>query len=157
MMENPLPVMQVYDQTKFIEKQDNKIKKIKNEAKALNNIAQDMNDQIYRQDDKLSDLTKELANDLDQIKGANDELEEARERSSGTNSTLICWVLIVFILLAIFGVSMWLLTRTPASKPDGGGSSSESPSSGNFTGFGENRMFEKRAFEMDRGLWGSGF
>jgi ATP-dependent Zn protease len=151
MMENPLPVMQVYDQTKYIEKQDKKIKKIKNEAKALNDIAQDMNQQIYMQDEKLGDLTKELATDLSMIRAANDELEEARERSSSSNSKLCCWVMVILVILVIMGVSFYLITRPDNGGGGGGGSgtSGEAPPSSNTTVVAR-RMFDvvRPAFDV---------
>lgn len=116
MLQDNVPVMEVYDQTKFIEQRKDKISKIKEDSKNLNDIAVDLNQEIYKQDSKLDDLNKELANDVEHVKEANKNLEEARSRSSGSNSKLMCWILIVFIFVVVLGITAYVTTKDKGDK-----------------------------------------
>lgn len=99
-----MPIVQVYDQEKFIEKREGQIKKIKNDAKDLNEIAVEINTKVHQQDGKLDTLNKDLKKNVDDVKEANENLAEAQERSKKSNKKTICMILIIFILVAILGV-----------------------------------------------------
>lgn len=96
-----LPIVQVYDQEKFVEKRAGQIKKIKNDAKDLNEIAVEINDKIYQQDGKLDELNKELGKNVEDVKEANENLAEAEERRRTSNKKTICMILIIFLLVVI--------------------------------------------------------
>jgi hypothetical protein len=49
-MQQDMPVMEVYDQTKFIENRNEKIKEIKHSSKQMNDIAQQISDKVIEHD-----------------------------------------------------------------------------------------------------------
>lgn len=96
-----LPVVQVYDQEKFIEKRERDIKKIKTDAKDLNDIAGEIAVKIYDQDGKLDDLNKELGKNVHDVKKANVNLAEAEIRRKKGNKKMMCLIFIIFLLLVM--------------------------------------------------------
>lgn len=96
-----MPIVQVYDQEKFVQKREGQIKKIKSDAKDLNDIAININDKIYQQDGKLDDLNKELGKNVDDVKEANQNLAEAEQRSSKSNKKTLCLIMIITLLVLI--------------------------------------------------------
>lgn len=94
-----LPVVQVYDQEKVIEKRERDIKKIKTDAKDLNDIAEEIAVKIYDQDGKLDELNKELGKNVHDVKKANVNLAEAEIRRKKGNKKMMCLIFIIFLLL----------------------------------------------------------
>lgn len=111
--------MEVYDQSKFIEQRNDKIKQIKQDSKNLNEIATDLNDKIYEQDGKLDDLNKELANDVDMVKKANENLADAGARSSTGNRKMMCCILVIFVLVLILAVTAYVAFSKKSDKNSG--------------------------------------
>lgn len=69
--------MEAYDQTKFIENRNEKIKEVKTSAKQMNDIAQDINQKVDDQGQKLDTLEKELGSNASFLKSANEDLYTA--------------------------------------------------------------------------------
>lgn len=74
MQQADMPVLQVYDQEKFVNQRTDKVKKIKNDARDLNNLAVQINTKVEEQDGMLDSLNKDLENNRKVVKEANEEL-----------------------------------------------------------------------------------
>ena len=78
-----VPEMQVFDQAKFIKQRQAKISQIKHDAKGLNTLASEINGKIHEQDEKLDKINSELEYNVQNLKDANQDLEEAVKLSGG--------------------------------------------------------------------------
>ena len=99
--DDSVPALEVYDQEKFIAQRQAKIKQIKTDAKGLNTLATEINGKIYEQDEKLDSINRELSYNVDNMKKANKDLEEAVKLSSGGNKCLLIGVTVAAILVLI--------------------------------------------------------
>ena len=103
-----VPVVEIYDQKKFIQGRNEKIQTMRNKAQHMNKIATDISQRIEEQDEKLDDLNKTLLKDVENIQIANEELTKAVEVNKGNNSRLACWIFILIIAVAIIGVTVYI-------------------------------------------------
>ena len=101
--------MEAYDQTAFIEKRNKKIKQIKSDAKDLNSLATTINGKFHQQDDKLTDLNKELEYNVEELHKANKDLEVAAKVSGKSNKCLLITMLLLFVLVAGAAATFLLL------------------------------------------------
>ena len=125
--EEALPVIQVYDQKKYVKKRSEQVKAIKQDARDLNQVAQTINTKIHDHDNMLDDLEKRMVKDVEVIKDANEELVVARERQQQGNKN-VCWCFLVIILLVVVIVvaSIFVVDGGGGGSSSGGGSGSSS-------------------------------
>jgi len=116
-MDDEIQVMEVYDQTKFIEERNQNIKKIKNEAKQINEITVSIKDKVVEQDYKLDTLEKELGRDVSYLKKANQELHEAENLTKGDNSSKIKCLVFLFLVVVGVGIALYFILFTGDDKP----------------------------------------
>ena len=102
--------MEAYDQSKFIEKRNEKIKQIRQDAQNLNSIATEINGKVHQQDQKLDTLNKELDYNVESVRKANKNLDKAAKVGSKSRKCMI-WALI-FLLLLVVGTGITLYLRT---------------------------------------------
>jgi hypothetical protein len=74
-----LPIMLVYDQEKFVNERQDKIKQIKSDARDINSLAVQINQKVEEQDKVLDTLEKDLNKNKEVIQKANQELFIAAE------------------------------------------------------------------------------
>lgn len=117
---NDVAIMKVYDQADFINRRDDNIKKLNQDAKTINHLAADINTKIYEQDEKLNEVTKKMGGQVQDVKEANKELVKAKEMTSRRNKNMLCWVLLIFVLCLILGVTIYFLFKSDEDSKSGG-------------------------------------
>ena len=100
--------MEAYDQEKFIENRSAKIKQIKQDAQSLNSLAGEINGKVHQQDSKLDDINKELSYNVEELNKANKDLEVAARVSSKGNNCICYGLLILAVIVAGVGVTIFL-------------------------------------------------
>jgi len=105
-----IPVMQVYNQTEFIEKREKEIQQIHSDAKEINSMAKDINQKIYQGDEKLDKINEVTGKTvLNNMKQANEDLMKAEEITrSRTKNYCILISLMIVGLLAIGGTAYFV-------------------------------------------------
>ena len=116
MNNSEVPVMQVYSQQEFINQREADVKKLNeyyililSDAKTIHGIAGQMNEKIYEGDDKFDKINKNNTNQIQDIKKANSELEQARELTNKRNKTIMCCTLFAVLLMCILGTSVYFM------------------------------------------------
>lgn len=103
-----MPEREVYDQEKFIEERDAKVKKMKEEAKDINEIATDIVVKIEDQDKKLDQFNRKNEKIVKDLKGANEDLNDAAKRTQNGNKgwkcVLIVGIFVVFLVVVLYFV-----------------------------------------------------
>ena len=102
-----VPVMQVYNQSEFVEKRQKDIERLNKDAREINSIARDVNGKIYAQDEKLDKMNHQLENHvITNLHTANEDLAKAEEISKKrrTNYTFFVAIIAVGVLIIILTV-----------------------------------------------------
>lgn len=108
-MQEELPVLQVYDQEKFVNNRTEKVKKIKNDARDLNNLAVQIHQKVEEQDGMLDSLNKDLEANKKQVVEANQNLFEAAQ--TGEQSRKTQWMCLLLLAVVVSGIGIYLLFK----------------------------------------------
>jgi t-SNARE complex subunit (syntaxin) len=108
-MQADLPVLQVYDQEKFVNNRTHKVKKIKNDARDLNNLAVQIKTKVEDQDGMLDDLNKDLEANKKVVVSANEELFKAAQKGEESRKTQ--WMCLLFLFIIVLGIIMFILFK----------------------------------------------
>lgn len=106
-MQSDLPVLQVYDQEKFVNQRTDKVKQIKNDARDLNNLAVQINTKVVEQDGMLDSLNKDLENNKKIVQEANKDLFIAAQK--GEESRKSQWMCLLLLFVIVAGVVIFVL------------------------------------------------
>lgn len=103
-MNQDIPEGEVFDQEEFVKKRSAKIKTIKQNSKNLNMLATEIHDKVEEQDEKIDTINRELGNNVDMVKGGNEDLEKASLMAKNNNKCIMKVLIIVIIAVMILAV-----------------------------------------------------
>lgn len=106
---NEIPIQQAYVQEEFIKNREDKIAQMHSDAKEVREIAGKINEKIYEQDDKFSEINKEMGNNLKDVQEANKELAKAREITQERNKNILWWTLAVAVLVLVLSLTIYFM------------------------------------------------
>ena len=107
--EKEIGIAKIYDQEQYVAKRGEKIVNIKMESRAIKDVTEVIHQKVYEQDEQLDALNKQMGNAVQNVKKGNKELTTAKETAKKTNSNMVCLMLLIIVLLAVLGISVYVV------------------------------------------------
>ena len=107
--EKEIGIAKIYDQEQYVTKRGEKIVNIKMESKAIKDVTEVIHQKVYEQDEQLDALNKQMGSAVQNIKKGNKELVTAKETAKKSNSNTVCLILLIIILVAVLGISLYVV------------------------------------------------
>ena len=106
-----------YDQEQDIKIRQEKLLLIEESAKDLNIMTKSINQDIFRQGEKLNQVTSRIITADNNMAHAEEELIEADQYSSGNKNWLWKWVICIFLALVVITIIV-IVVKLTNNKPD---------------------------------------